>query len=79
MGALMCKYCGKEVKSLGGRLLTSRGELCSTSPTKKHILISNFPYCIYCGQVTKIQGDILVTSYGKTCNSSPNKRHILQI
>jgi hypothetical protein len=78
MGILICKYCGKDVSSIGGRLRTNVGEICPASPVKKHVLMSNFPYCIYCGQITKTLGNDLVTSYGRTCSSSPSKKHVLQ-
>jgi hypothetical protein len=53
MADLICKYCGKKLKSMGSVLRSDISNICQVSPSKKHIALPNPPYCVYCGEETK--------------------------
>jgi hypothetical protein len=77
MAELICKYCGRTLKSMAGILRSDYGPACPASPDRKHILVPNPPYCVCCGEKTRPLAAALVTSRGPACPSSPNKKHIL--
>lgn len=72
-----CRYCGKEVKSIGFALRTPQGDKCSSSPVGKHIAVSDGRHCVYCGEEVKNVGMVLRSSRSDLCYSSPNKKHAL--
>jgi hypothetical protein len=71
-----CIYCGKDVISLNGNLVSEFGEICfGNSPNKKHKLISQAGRCVYCGEKTKVVGKEIITNRGAGCKNAPNKKH----
>lgn len=74
-----CRYCGKEVKSIGFALRTPTGDKCPSSPVGKHIAISDGKHCVYCGEEVKVVGMELRSTRSASClsPSSPNKKHAL--
>lgn len=72
-----CRYCGKEVKSIGFALRTPQGDKCSSSPVGKHIADSEGNHCVYCGEEVKNIGIVLRSSRSNMCYSSQNKKHAL--
>ena len=62
MAQSKCRYCGRTF---------SNGGSCSSSPTKKHVLLEvDGKHCVYCGRTF---------SSGGSCSSSPTKKHALNI
>jgi hypothetical protein len=78
--ALVCKYCGREVRSSGGGKLTWQGsEICKAAQGGKHILLPVPGHCVYCGrQVRTAPGGVLIYNGSAACSVSPTKRHSLQ-
>ena len=58
MAQLKCRYCGTT-----GTL----DNLCTRSPTKKHVGVSDGKHCVYCGDLFS----------NNTCYLSPSKKHQL--
>ena len=75
---MQCRYCGREVKTIGTGLTTSYGQQCNPSPIKKHVCLSDGIHCVYCGRETHTMGGHLTTSYGQHCHQSPTGNHVLQ-
>ncbi|EFW37179.1 hypothetical protein DWQ65_05815 [Treponema phagedenis] len=75
---MKCRYCGKDVKTVGSILSSSFGQRCDPSPTKKHVLLTDGIRCVYCGRETKTVGSRLTTSFGERCSASPTGKHVLQ-
>ena len=46
---MKCRYCGQEVKTVGHALNGSYGQQCKTSPTGKHVGLTDGTNCVYCG------------------------------
>jgi hypothetical protein len=78
--ALVCKYCGREVRSSGGGKLTWQGsETCKAAPGEKHVLLPVPGHCVYCGrQVRTTPGGVLTFNGSAVCSVSPTKKHGLQ-
>ena len=47
---MKCRYCGYDVKTVGQGLSGSYGQQCKSSPTGKHVGISDGTNCVYCGR-----------------------------
>ena len=75
---MQCRYCGQEVKTVGHALNGSYGQQCKTSPTGKHVGLTDGTNCVYCGRETRTMGGQLTTSYGQRCHQSPTGNHVLQ-
>ncbi|MDR1848056.1 MAG: hypothetical protein LBR17_08090 [Bacteroidales bacterium] len=75
--SLNCKYCGKEVKNSGTRLVANGNSYCNVSPTKAHVAVLDGEHCIYCGKEVKNSGTRLVANGNSYCNVSPTKKHLL--
>jgi hypothetical protein len=75
--ALSCKYCGTECHNSGSVLMGKNGSTCSSSPTKKHVLVPTGSECVYCGTETHNSGSVLMGKNGSTCSNSPSKKHQL--
>jgi len=77
---MICKYCGREVKTVGGKLWSSvGGNVCQASDNKQHVLASNSSMtCKFCGRVVKCVGGKLWSNVGgNVCQASGNKKHEL--
>lgn len=61
MDEMKCRYCGKRFDSINS---------CSSSPSKKHVALSNGINCVYCGK----KHDRI-----NSCSRSPSKKHMLDI
>jgi len=55
---MKCRYCGHEVRISGMMLISSFGQMCKTSPTEKHVIISDGIRCVYCGRETRTSGSM---------------------
>ena len=75
---MKCRYCGHEVRISGMMLISSFGHMCKTSPTEKHVIISDGMRCVYCGRETRTSGSMLITNHGQRCVLSPTGKHQLQ-
>jgi len=75
--ALICKYCGRALRSVGTSLTSDFGTVCPPSPAKKHVALPNPPCCVYCGKETRSAGSQLTTTFGTACSSSPSGSHQL--
>lgn len=77
---MTCKYCGEECRAGSSqKLWTKYGPDCKTSPSKKHVLISDGVHCVYCGHECRSNStQRLWTKYGPACIFSPSKNHSLQ-
>ena len=75
---MKCRYCGYDVKTVGQGLSGSYGQQCKSSPTGKHVGVSDGTNCVYCGRPAKPQGNQLATCYGTRCTASPTGGHALQ-
>lgn len=75
---MKCRYCGQDVRALANGLNSNYGQQCKTSPTGKHIGVSDGTNCVYCGRPAKPQGNQLATCYGTRCSASPTCGHALQ-
>ena len=56
---MKCKFCGRPFGS---------GGFCSSSPSKKHVAISDGIHCVFCAQKF---------GSGGFCTNSPSKKHQL--
>lgn len=77
---MKCKYCGKDIKTVGDNLESLDGvnpAVCDKNTTKKHAAVSDGVHCIYCGRKVKTLGDRVVTAYGISCPASPSGKHAL--
>lgn len=74
---MTCRYCGKEVRTVCFVLHSPYGEKCNSSPSGKHIAISDGKHCVYCGEEVKHDGIDLRSSRNNKCNASPNSKHAL--
>lgn len=74
-----CRYCGNVIKeqSAGFSLRTDRGDRCDSSPSGKHIAVSDGRHCVYCGEEVRNDGIQLRSRRSATCNCSPNRKHAL--
>ena len=75
---MKCRYCGQDVRALANGLNSNYGQQCKTSPTGKHIGVSDGTNCVYCGRPAKPQRNQLATCYGTQCRASPTGGHALQ-
>ena len=75
---MKCRYCGQEVRTAGTQLISTYGQACKTSPTGKHVIISDGVCCVYCGHETRTVGNRLITTHGDRCRASPSGTHLLQ-
>lgn len=75
---MKCRYCGRDIKPLADTLRSQYGEKCDTSPTGRHIAMSDGAICVYCGRQTKPMSGKLRTQYGDKCKNSPTGYHALQ-
>jgi ribosomal protein S27E len=80
MAALMCKFCGRTLRSSAGGKLTYQGsEVCAASQSGKHVALPVPGMCVYCGRVVKTAaGGKLVFQGSSVCPQSPTKLHSLQ-
>ena len=77
---MVCKYCGREVKTAAGKLWASvGGSVCQASDSKKHIVASNSSMvCKFCGKTVKnVAGKLWSSVGGNICQASDNKKHEL--
>jgi len=77
---MVCKFCGREVKSVAGKLWSSTGgHICQASDDKKHVLASNSSMvCKFCGREVKcVSGKLWANTGGHICQASGNKKHEL--
>ena len=77
---MVCKYCGREVKTVAGKLWASvGGNVCQASDNKKHLLASNSSMvCKFCGRTVKcVSGKLWANVGGNICQASDNKKHEL--
>jgi hypothetical protein len=77
---LECKYCGKELKNSGNSLAqkSDGNRTCYSSPTEKHVAVSNPPYCVYCGRETRKAAGGLGVNGNISCPESPDGEHQLE-
>lgn len=75
--SLTCKYCGKEVKNSGTRLVANTGSNCNAAPDKAHVAVPDGQHCVYCGREVKNSGTRLVANTGSSCIASPTGKHLL--
>ena len=75
--SLHCKYCGKEVKNSGTRLVANGSSICIASPDKKHVGVPDGEHCIYCGKEVKNSGSRLQANGSSICIASPKNKHLL--
>lgn len=74
---MVCRYCGEEIRSQADNLTGRYGQKCKSSPTERHVAVSDGEHCIYCGRKTKTMAGSLRTDYGTSCKNSPTQKHAL--
>lgn len=75
---MICRFCGRELKSQAGILISSYSRRCTSSSDKKHLLVSDGEHCIYCGRSVRATALGLRSDYGVSCSQSPSGKHQLQ-
>lgn len=74
---MTCKYCGKEARNSSSTLVAGGSSICQSSPTKKHVLVSDGKHCVFCGKETRNSSSTLVAGGSSLCPASPSKKHQL--
>jgi ribosomal protein L24E len=77
---MICKFCGREVKTVSGKLWCSvGGNTCQAAINKKHMVASNSSMiCKFCGRVVKPNaGKLWASVGGNICPESDTKLHEL--
>jgi len=77
---MLCRYCGRDVKTVAGKLWTSvGGNVCEASDNKKHLITVNSSMtCKFCGkEVKSVSGKLWANVGGNVCQASDNKKHEL--
>lgn len=76
---MVCRFCGQECTANSSlKLWTKYGPACKSSPSQKHVLVSDEVHCVYCGHDCKPVSNGILTKFGKQCTHSPTGKHSLQ-
>jgi len=76
---MICKYCGREIKSSAGKLTYQGSPKCKSSASGRHVALPVPGTCVYCGRNVKTgSAGMLLYNGSPQCPSSPTNKHCLQ-
>jgi hypothetical protein len=77
--ALVCKYCGADLKFSAGALQSPNvNKKCSSSPIGTHVALPDPPHCVFCGAETHTSaGKLQAPNTNANCPYSPSGEHQL--